>query len=191
LQEKENIHDPGDFAFRFQQGDETGLQYFFDMYYRSLCFYAIRLAGDEGFACEIASEAFYQTWQQRKQFTSAASIRAYLYTVVKNGCSKFLRKKANEKTRDLLILVEAEKTIYEGIVFAETIRQVHQAMELLPQRCRSVLRSLYVEGKSVSETARDMKLKVSTIKSHKRHGLDLLRRRFIPIIALSFLHFIL
>ncbi|HRP56434.1 sigma-70 family RNA polymerase sigma factor [Agriterribacter sp.] len=191
MQKKETIYVPGDFALRFQQGDETGLQYFFDAYYGSLCLYAIRLTGDEGFACEMASEAFYQTWRRRSQFNTAASIRAYLYTVVKNGCSKFLRKKAKEKTGHIPFLPDAEKTVYEGIVFAETIRQLHQAMETLPARCCNVLRSLYVEGKSISETAKDMRLTVSTIKSHKRHGLDLLRRRFIPLIMLPFLHFML
>lgn len=189
--EKKETYSLDDYARWFQRGDETGLQYFFDVYYRSLCLFGIRLAGDEGFACEMASEAFYQTWQQRKQFTTAASIRAYLYTVVKNGCSKFLLKKGKEKMGRLPFLADAEKTVYEGIVFAETIRQLHQAMEALPHRCRSVLRALYVEGKSVAETAKDMQLKVSTIKSHKRHGLDLLRRRFIPVIVFSFLHFML
>lgn len=190
MQEK-NYTCPGDFALRFQQGDETGLQYFFDTYYRPLCLYAIRLTGDEGFSSEMASEAFYQTWQQRSQFTAAASIRAYLYTVVKNGCSKFLLKKAKGKNEDHPLLLTPEKTAYESIVFAETIRHLHQAMGELPRQCRSVLRSLYIEGKSVSETAKDMQLKVSTVKSHKRHGLDLLRRRFVPVIMLPFLHFML
>lgn len=180
-----------DFALRFQQGDETGLKYFFDMYYRSLCLYAIRLTDDEGFSSEMASEAFYQTWQQRDQFTTAASIRAYLYTVVKNGCSKFLLKKAKGKNEDHPLLLTPEKTAYESIVFAETIRHLHQAIETLPRQCRSVLQSLYIEGKSVSETATAMRLTVSTVKSHKRHGLDLLRRRFVPVIMLPFLHFML
>lgn len=184
-----NILSPEHFAYRFHEGDEAALKYFFDQYYGALVLYATRQGADEGFAAEMASEAFYQTWQQRHQLTSWESIRAYLYTVVKNGCYKY-RMKNDSQPMPTLEVSDPERTAYESLIFAETIRELHRLITTLPRQCRAVLESLYIEGKSVKETAAEMQLAVSTVKTHKKIGLDLLRRK-MPDTWMLFVTFFL
>lgn len=190
MQEKEYIYPPDDYALYFQQGDETGLQYFFDRYYRRLYLYALKLVNNEGFAAETASGAFFQTWQQREQFTSAASIKAYLYIVVKNACSRFLLKQSKQKSLDASLLLHPEKTAYDAMVYTETMTLLYEAIASLPQQCGRVIRCLYVEGRTVSETARDLKLSVNSIKTHRQRGIVLLRNRLIRTILLCVVCFI-
>lgn len=47
-------------------------------------------------------------------------------------------------------------------------------------------RILYIEGKSVAETAKEMRLTISTIKSHKRNGLMLLRTMITRMLVILF-----
>lgn len=184
VQEKEYIYPPDDYALYFQQGDEAGLQYFFDRYYRRLYLYALKLVNDEGLAEETAVNAFFQTWKQRAQFTSANSIKAYLYTVVKNGCSRFLLKRSKQKSVDASLLLYPEKTAYDAMVYAETMTLLYEAIATLPQQCGKVIKYLYVDGRTVAETARDLKLSVNSIKTHRQRGIVLLRNRLIRTIRL-------
>ncbi len=190
MHEKEYIHPADAYALCFQQGDESGLQYFFDRYYHRLYLYALKLVNNEGFAAETASDAFFHTWKQRGQFTSAASIRAYLYTVVKNACSRFLLKESRRQMPDLSLLLQPDKTACDAMIYAETMSLLHEAIAGLPQQCGNVIRRLYVEGRSVSETARDLQLSVNSIKTHRLRGIAILRKRLIRAILLGIIFFI-
>lgn len=188
MQETKHMYAADDFALFFQQGDETGLQYFFDRYYRRLYLYALKLVNDEGFAAEIASGAFFETWKQRVQFTSAASIKAYLYTVVKNGCSRFLLKRSKQTTLDASLLAHPERTAYDSMVYAETMTLLYEAIASLPQQCGKVIRHLYMEGRTIAETARELKLSVNSIKTHRQRGIAILRNRLIRTILLCIVY---
>lgn len=167
---------------QFQQGAHTGLQYFFRQYYAPLCLYGQRLSGDAGFAAEMASEAFVQTWRQRAQFMSAGAVKGYLYTVVKNGCHKWLLKKNRELGIDYSLLQQTERTAQEAMIFTETIRNLYLRLSQLPRQCSAVMHALYVEGKTMAETARDLNMSLSTVKTHKRIGLDALRRGLLLLL---------
>lgn len=175
------------YAEKFRLGEEPGLKYFFDECYEALCLYALRLCGEDGFPPEIASEAFYQTWRQRHQFHSADSIKAYLYTVVKNGCLKHLQQKNRENSIRYELLNQPEKTVHDAIVFSETMRQLYGCINELPPQCKAVMQYLYVQGRSVAETAQEMQLTISTVKAHKRNGIEMLRRRINPVHLVSML----
>lgn len=175
---KANIPTPALYAQQFRRGDEPGLRYFFDAYYAPLCHYGQNLCGDEGFAAEMASEAFYQTWRQRAQLASEGAIRAYLYTLVKNGCFQYLRKKSRQSLPNTALQPQPEPTAQEAIIYIETIRELHLAITRLPKQCRIVLHLLFIEGKTVSEISEQLKLSISTVKTHKRIGLQAIKKQW-------------
>ena len=72
---------------------------------------------------------------------------------------------------------DEEKDCTENIIRAETLRQVKEAMEQLPAQCKKVFYKLYIEGKTVAETANELHLTVSTIKNQKARGIKLLKLR--------------
>lgn len=47
----------------------------------------------------------------------------------------------------------------------------------LPEGCRRVISKLYVEGKSVVESARELRLSASTVKTQKAAGVELAAER--------------
>ena len=83
---------PGPPAIAFQNGDDRALSYFFNEFYSALCIYAAYYTHNDGAAQEIVSDAFVKTWQQRNQFSTAGSFRAYLYTVVRHDAIKWHQK---------------------------------------------------------------------------------------------------
>jgi len=171
----------GEFAFSFQQGEEKGLTYFFDLLYPALCFFAARLTGSVETAKEIASDAFIKTWHKHEKLSSASAIKAYLYQVTRNDCYKWLhqQKKIQALHKELAALSESvEQSHLHLLIQSELISQLHQHIAQLPEGCKKVFNKLYIEGKTVAETANELELTVSTVKTQKARGLQHIKNQF-------------
>lgn len=167
-------------ALSFQKGDENALAFFFDELYAGLCIYGDYYTRNIDAAKDIVMEAFLAIWKTRSQFSTAGSVRAYLYTVVRREACKW-RKAQGKVVRMEDGLAEAvsswdENTPFANLVRAETIRHLHQAINSLPTQCRKVFQLLYLEGKSIKEIASILHLSPSTVKTQKQRGLAALRK---------------
>jgi len=89
----------------------------------------------------------------------------------------------NQKTL-AAVTDNVEKDCLENMIRAETLRRVYEAMEGLPAECRKVFLKLFVEGKTVAETAAELNVAVSTVKSQKERGIRLLKMRLTSLLLL-------
>lgn len=132
---------------------------------------------------DIVSESFLSAWQRREIFTDENFIRNFLYKVVRNHCLRWLEKQQTEKkyyNHSIHSDDTLERCFVESIVQTEFIHQVYHALEKLPPACRTVFKKLYMEGKSVKETAIELQLAKSTIKNQKIRGIGILREILFP-----------
>ena len=169
------------------KGKQEGLDYFFTRYYPSLIHFARRLVNDYETARDIAEDAFVRLWQRRNEIDHTGSIKAYLYTAVRNGCIDLLRREKywNEYLNDQAIHGELfETTVLHHIIEAETYQQILQVIHDLPRQCGRVFRLFYIEGLALSEIAEEMDLSLSTIKSQKARAIKLLRQRLPAAMSL-------
>lgn len=139
---------------------------------------------------EIASGAFIKIWQRHEQFADAVSIRKYLYRIVRNDALKHLRKEkrstANTKEVIYLFANEHEKDCFNSLVTTELIHELHQAINSLPAECKKVFQLMYIEGKTIQETAKALQLSTSTVKTQKKRGIVALRKSLhLPIIMVA------
>jgi len=97
-----------------KHNNQEVLKYMFDTYYEELLIYSIKFVYDKGIAEEIIQDIFIQIWNNRKKLTINRSIKAYLYTSVKNRSLNYLKskyariqfveiEKANQKSTDYTI----------------------------------------------------------------------------------------
>lgn len=173
----------------FRNGEEGGFNYFFKLYYKALCFFANRYVQDMPAAEDIAEEGIIKLWEQREKINDESHLRNWLYKAVYHGCLKSLRSARNDALRQAQGDNEVaspgrarnddlyESSFEESMIKAETIRQLKEAMEQLPTECRKVFYKLYIEGKTVKETAEELQLTISTIHNQKARGIKLLRMR--------------
>lgn len=174
---------PDEYAIAFQKGDEQALSFFFNKFYSALCIYAAYYTHNDATAQEIVADAFVKTWQQRNQLSSAGSIRAYLYTIVRHDAIKWYQKE--HRVTRLLRNGQEENTeavddnAFDAIVRSEVARYLHHALNILPPKCRKIFQLLYIEGKSIPEIADQLKVAQSTVRAQKLLGLDALRRKII------------
>lgn len=173
-----NLTDPVYHTLSFQRGEEEGFNFFFKKLYPALCFFANKIIHNRPAAEEIASEAFIKIWQRHEQFSDAGDIKAYLYQIVKNDSLKWLQKDARISIAERNIaLTDSTPSHFEDIVWSEVTSELHQAISSLPKACRQVFEMLYIEGKSINETAAALRLSPSTVRTQKARGLVFLRRK--------------
>lgn len=172
------------FAHRFQAGNEEAFSYFFHLYYRCIYFFAFKWIRDEESAKDIASAAFIKTWQKREKLQTATAIKSYLYQVTRNDCYKWLHRHKKETSLHLSLAAVAEPVEQSHLplfIQSEIITQLHRHIRELPKAQRSIFRKLYIEGKTVAETAKELDLHVSTVKTQKQRGILLLRKKLLPL----------
>jgi RNA polymerase sigma-70 factor (family 1) len=164
---------------KFKEGNEEGLAILFRNYYPVLVVFACKYISNDA-ADEIVNEAFYKVWEKRHLINSLSHFRSYLYKIVYHDCLKAKRSttlqtidNADEPVDDFDYSAE--------VIKSETLRLLYQAIDTLPAQCKQVFTHLYVEGKTVRETADEMGIAVSTVKAQKARGLILLKTRLANV----------
>ena len=187
----ESLHNANEYTLAFQRGEEKGFDFFFRQLFPSLCFFANRMLNDRCEAEDIASNAFIKIWRKHSQFNNANSIRSYLYRIVRNDCLNFLQqKKRSSKVKgeiEYLTIVDIQDNCETDIIRAEFYAALYDVVNSLPAACRKIFIMLYIQGKSVKEISKELKLSASTIKTQRARGLIVLRKKIIPLSSIFFL----
>jgi RNA polymerase sigma-70 factor (ECF subfamily) len=168
----------------FRAGEERGFEYFFTSCFKRLSFFAHRYIPNQDVVEDIISDAFIKIWNKREIFVDEVFLRNYLYKIVRNACLRWLDNQQRYTKHNQLAVLQNEiiqETIEQNIIRTETINHIYQALEHLPPACRTIFKKLYIEGKSVKETATELQLTDSTVKNQKLRGLRILRRQLLPV----------
>ena len=171
-----------DYVQAFQKGESLGFEYFFNDLYKAVYFFAFSYVKDKPTAEDIVSISFIRLWNKRTIFENEAGIRGYLYKYVYNACIRHIQQKQSRSLHNNSYVNQmdtVQETYIDCIIRAETINLLHKAISHLPAQCRNVFTKLFIEGKSVAETAQEMNLTISTIKNQKARGIKLLKPKML------------
>ncbi|MCW3073486.1 MAG: polymerase sigma-70 factor [Flaviaesturariibacter sp.] len=174
---------------RMQKGEQGALDFFFHAHYKPLAYFAYTILGDTLEAEDVATEAFIKLWNHREALEKPGSIKAFLYTTVKNACINALRKRkvvakhAMGFPQELNLL---EQTTLHRMIEAELLRNLLDSRKVLPPKARVIFELIYIEGKSIKEIARDLKISISTVKSQRARAIQILKKQFPYITVLLY-----
>jgi len=85
----------------------------FEAFYQSLCRYAIVFVDDPSIAEEIVQEFFISLWEKYDDLKIHTSLKAYLYSSVRNRCFNYKRDAKSQLRLDNCF-VELEEEVLEG-----------------------------------------------------------------------------
>lgn len=166
----------------FRNGTEAGLRYFFDQYYKSLCYFAVRLVQDDQEAEDIVANCFVKLSEKHKEFDTDQNIKSFLYAICRNACLnylKHLRIKSAAQTFFLNQAEQGEEIILNQIIKAEVFDILNQEIEFLPEKCREIFKLIYFEHKKTDEIAEELALSVQTVRNQKTKAIELLKNSMI------------
>lgn len=150
----------------------------FNEHGNAMLMYAIRLTGDRAMAEDIVQETLIRAWKHSQKLTDGqGSVRGWLLTVIRNIQTDHVRARNARPTE----VPESAMTVplepdHAGAITTNMVAM--QALEELSADHRNVLQCVYLEGRTVSETAEKLGIPPGTVKSRTYYALRVLRDRF-------------
>ena len=147
--------------------DEPAYKELFFAFHAALKRFAFSLLHNKEMAEEVVSDVFIKLWERRKTLTSIDNLRVYLYISTKNTALNYLsqeKRQANIHGIDAdLDLPTTAQNPEQLMITAEMMRQIRQAIQALPPRCRTVFKLVREDGLPYKEVADILNISIKTI----------------------------
>jgi RNA polymerase sigma-19 factor, ECF subfamily len=198
-----NIQLDSETILAFTQGDKSAFSAVYNRYYDEILYFTHKLTSSKEEAEDITIEIFLKLFKIHDRFTNEPNIKAFLYITARNNCLNYFRMVRQRKTyrKDFSDVSDNEfsndiedQTSQHAIIESLLIKEIYEAVEELPDKCRQVFKMIYIEGLETDVIALQLSISTATVRSQKRHALELLRVRFSDnqlalalILALSLL----
>ncbi len=169
--------------YRLKRGETEAFHVIYRKHFAALRAYAMRYVYDKDMAEDIVQDAFLCLWENLNKYDPQKEVLPYLLTIVKNSGLNYLRSlKIKDNHQDKIV----EALLFANIEDAEldegVKKRLESVLELLPDKGYQALIAHIVEHKKVSEIAKEMQVAESTIKTHLKRAMKVLRRNLLFIL---------
>ncbi len=144
--------------------------------------YAIAQTKNEAVAMEIVQDTMTNVWHKAHLFNSEkGTASTWIFTIARNIHFDMLRKQKNRKedvcSDDLwpVLMEQVSADSPDRLEELTCLDQVHTMLERLPAKQQTVIRAIYIDGKSQQEVADVLGIPLGTVKSRARLALQRLR----------------
>ena len=124
----------------------------------------------------IVQDIFFELWDKKLEFTSFVNLNGYLFSVLKNRCIDFLRRKTleqrvlnaiqDEYLREIKLKFESLEALESKFLNEPHIDTIIQeAIDSLPEKCREIFVMNKLEGVKQKEIASKLNISIHTVES--------------------------
>ncbi len=169
-----------------QQRSEAAFQQVFTTWYRPLHAYAFTLLQEEAMAEEMVQSVFVKLWERSDSLNLGGSLAAYLYRAVHNESMNYLKHLKVRQKHQLHVVHRSEHTDHAGrrLQVKELEARIGEALEELPEQCRTVFQLSRFEELRYREIAERLQISVKTVENHMGKALRLLREKLADFLVL-------
>lgn len=160
------------------KGDERAFTELFDAYYKPLGEYVYKLTESIEVTEEIVQDVFIKIWLKKEILVELDNFSYYLFILCKNQTLNHLRKKANDKVRQLEWLKQFEEETYtmdNSSVIEEYRVLMDNAIDKLPPQQKKVYKLSREEHLKYEEIAVVLNISPETVKKHIKLALRFIR----------------
>ena len=155
----------------------------FDRHYTSLWSFAFHYVKDKDLAEDLVQDAFLSLWDHLERYDEKQPIFYYMLGIIRNNCLNYLRDlEIQWKHQDKII----EAMLFSGIEDMEIDEDIHERLkailDTLPEKQKEVVLLHIVEKKKIKEIAEQMNIAETTVKTHFKRAMTILRNNFKLIL---------
>ncbi len=155
--------------------DSVQYKSLFDLHYEALYGYAFSILKEETYTDDILQNIFIKLWQNRET-VKAETVKAYLYTSVRNECLNHLKHKVVKTgyaQHQMTGGAGADHNIYTEQ--KELHERIQDLVNQLPEKCATVFYMCRQLGLSYREVADALGISVKTVENQMSKALKFLR----------------
>ncbi len=136
----------------------------FHTFYAPLCIFCEGYIHDMDLARSLVQQVFVDLWIKRDEIKIKQSIKAYLFTMVKNKAIDHLRILIN--TTSITEESQLNKTIpFKDLAHeAELNNQLNELINQLPPKCKEIFLLARIDGLKYKEIAHHLNISVKTVE---------------------------
>lgn len=154
---------------KIKQDNKNALDSLFDKYFQGLCDFSNKFLNNAFLAEEAVSDVFLNIWLKRGELEIKTSLKAYLFTAVKNQSLNYLKKENN--IYDDIEVVDRNGTVSvlrtdDFFRYEELKEEINIILEKLPEKMRLVFKLSRIEGFTYKEIAEILSISVYTVQNH-------------------------
>ncbi len=169
---------------RLKENDKNAFRQLYFSYFQPLFIFAKKFVNEE-LAKDFVQDCFYYLWQNRQKIEITTSLSAYLFSIIKNRCFKYLKeeKKRSYQQTDLGLKLKEEELAFfiyseKSILEFDIKDRIRNTIDQLPGKCREVFEESRFKGLSNKEIASLHQISVKAVEKHISKALKLFREEF-------------
>ena len=157
-----------------KKGNKEAYRLLYDLYYPKLLQIARGYIPKKEDAEELVQDVFLKVWKKRHTININTNIDGYLFRMMRNACLDFLRSKKNALNINNNVTQLEAALNYKAltndtasmILVKELELQIMKAIELLPEKCKTVFLKSRFEGLKTKEISEELQISHKTVEGH-------------------------
>lgn len=161
-----------------RKGNKDVYQALFYQYYPLLAKFAHRYVYDAEACEDLIQDVFVTLWEKRSSL-KINSLKAYLYTSIKNKCLGYLQH-FDVRDRHEVFLIEAYmESSGELDINEELTDKIKKCLADLPEKMRDIFEKKYVVGLTAIDIAEDMDISINTVNTQLKRAKNRIRTELL------------
>lgn len=158
--------------------EEKTYKQIFCKYYKLLYMFAAKYVSTDN-ADDIVQDVFLKLWESPTPFKNEEHIKLYLYKSTYHNCLNHIKHQQyiEKELSSLPEISEAESDFYldEEHIENSILSNIFQAIDNLPDKCKTIFTLTYLDGMSTQEIAEELHISINTIKTQRLRAKEALR----------------
>ena len=173
---------------------DLAFEQLFKAHFKALHAYANAMLQDEDASEEIVQNMFMRLWEKREVLSIQTSVKAYLYKSVHNDTLNLIKHnkvKLKYENHAAYVMKNESNKASDTFELRELEERLREAMNDLPQQCRTIFQMSRFEELKYKEIAEQLNLSVKTVENQMGKALKIMRLKladFLPILILWLLN---
>lgn len=150
------------------EGDSQAFRTLYMYYYNRLFQFARLFLRSEAASEDVVEDVFFTLWKDRSMLTSIPNFHPYIYQAVRYGClnvlkSGYIVRRDDLPETELQVSISTQDPLDE-LAYNELHKAVTQAINSLPERCRTIFKMAKEDEMNHKEIAEILNVKRCTVE---------------------------
>jgi len=172
-----------------RDGDTASFAQLLDRHRGPVIHFVYRMVQNQAIAEELAQEVFLRVYRSRASYEPTAKFTTWLFRIATHLTLNWIRDNKNEKGQESLDeeakegmlrqVADHTPSVEQSLVYQERLREVRQAIEVLPEKQRAAVLMHKYEEMEYSQIAGVLSCSESAVKSLLFRAYESLRGRLV------------
>jgi RNA polymerase sigma-70 factor (ECF subfamily) len=167
---------------KYLKGDEKALEILISKYLKPIYNFIFSYVQNQQDAEDLTQETFLKMWRNLKKFKKEKNFENWLFTIAKNTCFDFLRKKRKNlilNAENLEIVADLAPSLLEKLEKESLLEKLKKEIENLPFKMKEVINLHYNFGLNFREISEILGEPMNTVKSRHKRAISKLKRSIL------------